>query len=129
MASKDNEYAPLINEQMDPSILKSWIAGKGITDPPEYFENLYITELASTEQVTNFIVHAKTGHETEIHDKFIEYLYVVRGSCTMNFEGEVRSYSEGDIIHIRPNINHAAIITSLMHDLSQFFYDQVSGHN
>lgn len=112
MAATDNEYVPLINEQIDPAILASWVVSKKIPDPSEDFENLYVIELPSTEQVTNFIVYAKTGHETEIHDKFIEYLYVVRGSCTMNFEGRIKSYSEGDIIHIFPNINHSAMVTS-----------------
>ncbi|MEP7165931.1 MAG: cupin domain-containing protein [Ferruginibacter sp.] len=112
MARADAGFAPLINEHMDPAIIASWVAGKKITPPTAEFENLYITELSSTEQVSNFIVHAKKGHETEIHDNFIEYLYVIKGSCIMDFEGVKRSYGEGEIIHIMPEINHSATITS-----------------
>ena len=112
MARSDTEYAPLINEQMDPAILTSWVAAENITDPTGNFEDLYVTELPSTEQVTNFIVHAKTGHEPEMHDNFNEYLYVIRGSCIMDFDGVKRSYKEGEIIYIMPHINHAATVTS-----------------
>ena len=112
MAKSDHAYTPLINEHTDPAILASWVAAKKITVPTEDFENLYITELTSTEQVTNFIVHAKAGHETEMHDNFIEYLYVIKGSCIMNFDGVKRSYKEGEIIHIMPHINHTATVTS-----------------
>ena len=112
MAKSDPAYAPLIDEQTDPAILASWLATEEITDPSENFENLFVTELASTEQVTNFIVHAKAGHETEMHDNFIEYLYVIKGSCIMDFEGVKRSYKEGEIIHIMPHINHTATVTS-----------------
>jgi len=111
-ALEDREYAPLIGEQTDPSVIGSWLADKIINTPAEDFDNLFITELPSTEQVTNFIVQAKTGHETEMHENFIEYLYIVKGSCIMNFEGKERAYKEGDIIQIQPHINHTATVTS-----------------
>ena len=112
MANSDAGYAPLINDQIDKGTLDSWISAKNISVPTENFENLYVTELPSTEQVTNFIVHAKLGHEVEIHDNFIEYLYVIKGSCIMDFEGVKRSYREGEIIQIMPHINHSATVTS-----------------
>ena len=112
MAKSDTAYAPLINEHTNPAILASWVATKKNTDPTGDFENLFVIELASTEQVTNFIVHAKAGHETEMHENFVEYLYVIKGSCIMDFEGVKRSYKEGEIIHIMPYINHSATVTS-----------------
>ena len=112
MAKSDTEYAPLISEQTNPAILASWVATKRLIPPTEKFDNLFITELSSTEQVTNFIVHARTGHEAEMHDHFIEYLYVIKGSCIMDFDGLKRSYKEGEIIHIMPNISHTATVTS-----------------
>lgn len=112
MAMEDAVYAPLINEQTDPAALGSWITGKKISNPAENYDNLFISELPSTEQVTNFIVYAKKGHEAEMHDNFIEYLYIVKGSCIMNFEGKEIAYNEGDIIQIQPHINHTATVTS-----------------
>jgi len=112
MTKTDTSFAPLINEQIDPATLKAWVAAKDITPPAEDFDNLYMIDLPSTEQVTNFIVYAKTGHETEIHDNFIEYLYLIKGSCVMDFEGEQKAYGEGEIIYIEPNINHSATVTS-----------------
>ena len=113
VAKANPGYAPLINEQLDPAALFSWLTAKKITPPAEDFDDLYITELPSTEQVTNFIVHAKTGHETEMHDDFVEYLYVIKGSCIMDFDGVKRPYKEGEIIQIMPHINHTATVTSL----------------
>ncbi len=112
-AKADTVYAPLIKDVMDTSILASWITAKKISGPVEEFENLFITDLPSTNQVTNFIVHAKKGHDAEMHDDFVEYLYLIEGSCTMNFEGKPRSYKKGDIIQILPYISHTAIVTSL----------------
>jgi len=112
VAAENTGYAPLIDDAMDKGILTAWIASIQIDTVTEDFENLFITELPSTSLVTNFIVHAKSGHEAEKHEDFVEYLYVVRGSCIMDFEGELRSYQEGDIIHIKPHINHTATVTS-----------------
>jgi quercetin dioxygenase-like cupin family protein len=112
IALSDSTYAPFIKELMDPEMLAAWVSANKIVDPDEDFENLFITDLPSTEHVTNFIVHAKKGHDTEIHDYFIEYLYVISGSCIMDFEGVKRSYAKGDIIHILPHISHTATITS-----------------
>lgn len=109
---EDKAFAPLIGKQTDVSVLASWLADKRIDEPAENFDNLFITELPSTEHVINFIVQAKAGHETEMHEDFIEYLYIVRGSCIMNFEGEERAYKAGDIIQVDPHINHTAIVTS-----------------
>ena len=112
MAADDISYPPLIEEKEAPVIIRSWLAGKDIPKAEDGFENLAIIDLPSTEQVINFIVHARFGHEEEMHDNFIEYLYVIKGSCTMDFAGEKRSYKAGDIISIVPHIIHYATVTS-----------------
>ena len=110
-AATDESYPPLIDEKQ-PAVMAQWLADKNIPKPQGSFENLYIAELPSTNEVTNFFVHAKYGHEEEIHDSFVEYLYVIRGSCTMDFEGEKKSDRKGDIITIMPNVHHTATVTS-----------------
>jgi len=111
-ADADLEYAPLIESEASSSLLASWLKEKTFELPEESFDNLFVVPLASTAEVTNFIVFAKTGHETEMHDDFIEYLYLISGSCIMDFEGEQRSYNEGEIIEIMPRIAHSAMVTS-----------------
>ncbi len=108
----DYRYAPLIDENCETTQLEKWITLHGIKAPVEEFENLVITELLSTDRVINFIAAAKTGHEQEVHEDFIEYLYVIEGSCTMDFNGEEKSYSRGDIIAIPPKVHHTAVVTS-----------------
>ena len=112
IAASDPSYPPLIDGKLPATMMVKWIAAKDIPKPEAGFENLYVADLPSTNEVTNFFVHAKYGHEEEMHEDFIEYLYVIRGSCTMDFDGEKRSYREGDIISIMPHIRHSATVTS-----------------
>ena len=111
-AAKDDSYPPLIDATKKPLELAGWIATKNITAPVTDFENLYEIDLPSTEQVINFFVHARFGHEDEIHDNFVEFLYVIKGACEMDFEGEKKTYGEGDIIQIMPHVRHYATVIS-----------------
>lgn len=113
LADTDHSYFPLVDENTAASSLAEWVEGR-IADPPFDYSNLFITELPSTAYVTNFIVHARKGHEMEMHDDFTEYLYIVNGACTMDFEGLPVDYKEGDIIRIRPGIQHTATVTSAL---------------
>ncbi|MEO8768922.1 MAG: cupin domain-containing protein [Ferruginibacter sp.] len=112
-ATTRHEFPPLIDETISKQELEKWVLINNIKSPTEDFENLSMTALPSTEHVINFIVAAKMGHEQEVHEDFIEYLFVIKGSCTMNFDGMKRSYSAGDLIAILPHINHSAVITSM----------------
>lgn len=111
-AADQTGFVPLIENNNDVEELKKWVACNDIKLPTADFENLFITELASTNEVINFIVAAKKGHETEVHEDFIEYLFVISGSCTMDFEGIKKAYVAGDIISIPPKVNHTAVVTS-----------------
>ena len=111
-AALDNSFVPLIDKAILTPELHKWVSGHNIQRPDQDFEDTYITPLPSTEQVTNFIVAAKTGHEPEVHNDFIEYLFVIKGSCTMNVNGCESSYVSGDIITILPHLPHFAVVTS-----------------
>ena len=112
IAASDPSYPPLIDQKQPVAIMGKWVEGRDIPQPKPGFENLYVVDLPSTNEVTNFIVFARLGHEEEMHNDLVEYLYVIRGSCIMDFEGEKKSYSQGDIITIMPHIHHAATVTS-----------------
>ncbi len=111
-AKQDQQYPPLIDMSEQTDHLAKWIADHPVPPPDAEFDNLFMRELPSTEFFTNFIVWAKAGHETEMHTDCNEYLYVIKGSCTMYFEDEVKSYTAGDIIVIPPHVNHNAVVTS-----------------
>lgn len=105
-------FVPLIEKDVSALALNKWVTANNIKAPVEDFDNLFVTELASTNEVINFIVAAKKGHDAEVHTDFMEYLYIIQGSCTMNFEGKESSYNMGDIISIGPHITHTAHVTS-----------------
>lgn len=114
-AATNQSFPPLIENNSSVPLLSNWISKKNIKQPTGVeFDNLFITELPSTEYVINFFVAAKQGHEPEVHDRFTEYLYVIEGSCTMDFDGEKKSYSMGELITIKPNIVHTAVVHSEM---------------
>ncbi|MFT3911019.1 MAG: cupin domain-containing protein [Ferruginibacter sp.] len=112
-AGVNTKYVPLIDKNITVGELEKWIIANNIRPPVEDFENLFITELPSTKEVINFIVSAKNGHEPEVHPDFIEYLFVIQGSCTMDFDGAKRSYNAGEVIAIPPNVIHSAVVTSV----------------
>lgn len=111
-SAEDEIFPPLIENGRASETLSKWIANNPVMPPDAEFENLFVRELPSTEYYTNFIVWAKEGHETEIHTDCNEYLFVIKGSCTMYFEDEAKSYVAGDVITIPPHINHRAVVTS-----------------
>ena len=111
-AADDHRYAPLININTPAAELEEWVALNKIETYGGEFENLYITALPSANKVINFIIAAKNGHDEELHEDFIEYLFVIAGGCTMDFEGKEIHYRAGEIISILPNVKHSAIITS-----------------
>lgn len=111
-SEQDQIFPPLISGGKPDKNLINWIAQNPVAPPDAEFENLFMRELPSTEYFVNFIVWAKAGHETEMHTDCNEYLYVIKGSCTMYFENEAKSYVAGDVITIPPHINHRAVVTS-----------------
>ena len=111
-SKQDQVFPPLILEGKPSENLTDWIAQNPVAPPDAEFDNLFMRELPSTEYFVNFIVWAKAGHETEMHTDCNEYLYVIKGSCTMYFENEAKSYVAGDVITIPPHINHRAVVTS-----------------
>lgn len=111
-AADNPAFPPLINKDMHPRQLDAWVKTVSITAPSEEYENLHIIGLPSTNEVTNFFVFAKLGHEEEMHSGFIEYLYVAEGACSMYFKDIRKDYRKGDIIAIEPEIPHRAVVTS-----------------
>ena len=110
---EDTRFPPLMGAGESNNNIQLWVKGTSIPALPSGFtENLFIAALPSTNQVTNFFVYAREGHDEEMHDGFIEHLYVIKGQCTMYFEGTPRQFKEGDLISIPPHVRHHAVVTS-----------------
>ena len=106
-----HKFAPLIDDTIAGEDLQKWVADH-IPAPELNQDDMLVIELPSTDQVINFAAVAKSGHAEEMHTDFIEYLYIIKGSCMMKFNGIDKSYKEGEIITIHPNTRHAATVTS-----------------
>jgi len=113
-ATRDSNFAPLISAGNIESIklLKYWLEAHPQDPPVVPYENQFPIASASTDMVTNFFVYVKKGHETEMHDHFVEYLYILDGSCIMNFDGKEKSFHAGELICIEPLCTHTATVTS-----------------
>ncbi len=110
-AAVQHQFPPLIDDNIAGEDLHKWVADH-IPAPETNQDDMVVIELPSTDLVINFAAVAKSGHEEEMHTDFIEYLYIIKGSCTMKFNGIDKAYHEGEIITIHPNVRHAATVTS-----------------
>jgi quercetin dioxygenase-like cupin family protein len=111
-AEAHNKFVPLMHKPVEFNRFYQAVEANLLDQPAEDFENLYVKELPSTNEVINFAVWAKKGHEEETHTDRNEYLAVLSGSCDMFMDGQRRSYTQGDIIAIKAGISHYALITS-----------------
>ena len=105
-------YPPLIRGEASIDELRSWIKSNALPELPADLENLAPTAIPSTGEIENFFVFARKGHEPELHDHFIEYLYVIKGSCTMYFNEKPVRFAAGQLISIMPGISHYAVVDS-----------------
>lgn len=112
-SGEGKKYPPLIRENSSAKQFSDWLQHNEVTYPDKSsYENISMHELPSIEQVTNFMVWVKQGHDEEEHNDFKEYIVILEGSCDMYFNDEKKHYNAGDIIVIDKNIRHHAVITS-----------------
>lgn len=105
-------YPPLIKGEVSVNELRSWIENTALPELPADLENLAPTAIPSTGEIENFFVFARNGHDPELHDQFIEYLYVIKGSCIMYFNEKPVRFTAGQLISIMPGILHYAVVDS-----------------
>ena len=110
-AAVQHQFPPLIDNTISGEDLQKWVMDH-ISAPEISQDDMQVIELPSTDLVINFAALAKSGHAEEMHTDFIEYLYIIKGSCIMKFNGIDKVYKEGEIITIKPNVRHSAIVTS-----------------
>lgn len=112
-AQQEQSFPPLIDDRMAPAVLSDWLALNDYMPAgiPEG-DDIVVKALPSTDLVVNFIAVTKCGHVPEVHFDFVEYLYIIQGSCSMDFEGIHQAYHQGDVIKVSPSITHTAVVTS-----------------
>ncbi|RYY35925.1 MAG: cupin domain-containing protein [Sphingobacteriaceae bacterium] len=112
--SLKKEWVPLMHETVDFKRYYECAAANNVhvSTPVVAFDNLFAQELPSTNEVINFAVWAKQGHEEETHDDRNEFIAILEGSCEMYMNGKMKAYAKGEIITIPPHIPHYAVVTS-----------------
>ncbi|MFA9214821.1 MAG: cupin domain-containing protein [Candidatus Methylacidiphilales bacterium] len=110
-AGEGKLFPPFIEGNTSFLSIKNWFNQQKI-EKPELIENLTAHGLPSDQYVENFLAWVKTGHDEEVHYNHNEYLVILEGACTMQFENEIKYYSEGEIISIPPSIKHTAKVIS-----------------
>ncbi len=80
---------------------------------PADFDPLHLADLPSNDKQITYAVWAKTGANVEeTHDDEDEWLFILRGTCTMTINGKVSHHKAGDLISIPHNHLHKAEATS-----------------
>lgn len=105
-------YPPFIEKGTSFNEIEAWINEQTLDEPKPDFGLAHIQPLPGDEYVTSFLAWITEGHPPETHTDYNEYIVVLRGSCTMLFNGQPQQYQQGDIITIPPHVEHQAIVTS-----------------
>lgn len=113
-ALEKKEWVPLMDEVKSIDRYQAAAIANAISyeTAPQDFKHIYVKELPSTNEVLNFAVWAREGHEEETHEDRNEFIAVLEGSCDMFMDGKKQQYQKGDIIVIPPHLPHHAIVTS-----------------
>ena len=112
-ALTDRKFLPLINEQTNWEELLQSVAANGISERDESLSGIPMWELPSTPEVSNFIVWSSGKNEPEIHHDVQEFIVILKGSCNMYVDGEMKSYTAGDMVKIPLHKTHYAEVTSI----------------
>lgn len=111
-ATANKEWVPLMNEEVDFKRFYEAVEANKLVAPVDFYDNLFVQQLPCTNEVINFAVWAKAGHEKEVHFDYNEFIAILEGSCNMLMEGKIIAYQKGEVITIPPGIPHQAIVTS-----------------
>ena len=111
-AEKNPGFVPLMHKPADFTRYYQSAIANNLKEADEPFDNLYVKALPSTNEVINFAVWVKNGHEEESHSDRNEYIAILEGSCDMFMDGRKSSYIEGEIISIAAGVSHYAVISS-----------------
>ncbi|MBC8173349.1 MAG: cupin domain-containing protein [Chitinophagales bacterium] len=103
---------PILSAQSNREEWETYLANNNIKKPAGQ-NQLYLIELPSTQNLITYVVYAERGGNVEeSHETELERLFMLKGTCTIEYNGMLRVYNEGDFIEIPPNSVHHAIATS-----------------
>lgn len=109
--AKENGLPPVLSEKSSILEWKIYLESHHICKPSGT-DLLYITEFSTTKNITSYVVWAQPGAcVEEIHNTETERLFMLQGTCTIEFNGTLHNYAAGDFVEIRKNTTHKATAT------------------
>ncbi len=114
-AEKGNQKFQFPPRLSNTSTVSEWF--KYISDnnisPPENYEEAFLLDLPGSEKQTTYIAWAKKGAVVEeMHENEDEYLFMLKGYCSVTINGIIGYYREGDIVFIPGKALHRAEVLS-----------------
>ena len=109
---KKLKLPPRLNSDSTVSEWMKYISDNNIS-PPENYGDVYLLDLPTNEKLTTYIAWANKGAVVEeSHENEDEYLFMLKGHCSVTINGIVGYYREGDIVFIPGKTLHRAEVLS-----------------
>lgn len=104
---KISEIPPTLSKNQDVTYWLNYISGQ--LETPSCVSEIEVKELPSNNNQITYVVWAKAGAIVdETHDSEDEYLLMLKGTCSIIFDGIEKVYAAGDIVFIPKNVAHKA---------------------
>lgn len=104
---KTSEIPPALSKHQDITYWLNYIGNQFETSL--LVSEIEVKELPSNNNQVTYVVWAKAGAIVEeTHDSEDEYLLMLKGSCSIFFDGVERFYEKGDLVFIPKNMAHKA---------------------
>ncbi len=111
--NSNTNLPPKLFENSSVAFWNQYLKENKIAAPAE-FDPFYLADLPSDDKQYTYAAWAKQGASLEeTHDGEDEWLFVLRGTCTMTVNGKVSHHKAGDVIMIPYNSLHKAEATSV----------------
>ena len=106
------QFPPRLTNKSTVSEWIKYISDNNIVHPDNY-EEAFLLDLPGNEKQTTYIAWAKKGAVVEeTHDNEDEYLFMLKGYCSVTVNGKIGYYREGDIVFIPGKALHRAEVLS-----------------
>ncbi len=105
--TKTAEIPPTLSKQQDIIYWLNYISDQ--LETPLHVSEIEVKELPSNNNQVTYVVWANAGAIVEeTHDSEDEYLLMLKGSCSILFDGIEKVYAKGDLVFIPKNVAHKA---------------------
>jgi mannose-6-phosphate isomerase-like protein (cupin superfamily) len=102
---------PFLSRHSKVEDFNPWVKNPDNVAPKEY-EDPFFIPLVMTAEETIALVWIRENIPSEVHTDVIEKLFILEGSCDVEFGGQVYSLKAGDFLRIPLHVAHKVTITS-----------------